>query len=156
MLKKIQKAILNYKMLLVVCFIFSISGFWGCASKNQSLIQRVEPNAINLASAEFPDEIFDKKLPKMTSDEYERLGDTLLSRGKLHIAYLQYERSLKSNPNNLRVEYKKGLALLLGGKSAEAIEQFNIVIESDPNFALAYEGLGRAFFHKKDYDSLQP
>jgi hypothetical protein len=51
-------------------------------------------------SNEFPDEVFDKKFPEMTSDEYERLGDALLSRGKLHIAYLQYERSLKINPNN--------------------------------------------------------
>jgi Flp pilus assembly protein TadD len=136
---------------VVICFIFSIFGFWGCASKNKSLIQRVDPNNIKPASTDFPNEIFDKKLPKMTSDEYERLGDTLLSRGKLHIAYLQYERSRQSNPNNLRVEYKKGLALLLGGKSDEAIGQFKIVLEKDRGFAKAYEGMGRALFHKKEY-----
>jgi tetratricopeptide (TPR) repeat protein len=155
MLKKIQKAILNYKTLVIIYFIFSTFGFWGCASRNKSLIQRMEPNVINPVSTEISDEIFDKKLPKMTSDEYERLGDTLLSRGKLHIAYLQYERSLQSNPNNLRAEYKKGLALLLGEKSDEAIGQFKIVLEKEPGYALAYEGLGRALFRKKEYDEAE-
>jgi hypothetical protein len=74
MLKKIQKAILNYKTLVVIYFIFSIFGFWGCASRNKSLIQRMEPNVINPVSTEISDEIFDKKLPKMTSDEYERIS----------------------------------------------------------------------------------
>ena len=89
------------------------------------------------------------------SDEYERLGDTLLRRGKLHIAYLQYERSLKVNPNNLRAEYKKGLALLLKKKNDAAIEQFYVVLEKDRNFALAYEGIGRALLNKKKYSEAE-
>ena len=57
-----------------------------------------------------------KPLPEITGDEYEQLGDTLLSKGNLYLAYVQYEKSLKLNPGTTRVEYKKGLALLLGGE----------------------------------------
>ena len=92
-----------------------------------------------------------KKLPEMTGDEYERLGDALLSKKNLYLAYVQYDKSLQMNPENLRVEYKKGLALLLGGKNDDAIQQFQIVIDINPNYAPAYEGIGRAYFQKKEY-----
>jgi Flp pilus assembly protein TadD len=145
----------NSKSILLVGFILTVFIIWGCASNNKSLIQKMEQDAAYSSSKAIPDEIFDKKLPEMTGDEYERLGDTLLSRGKLHIAYLQYERSLQANPDNLRVEYKKGLALLIGDKNDEAIEQFNMVIKKDARFAIAYEGLGRAYFHKNEYSKAE-
>jgi Flp pilus assembly protein TadD len=138
-------------ILLLGAMLLTIFVFWGCASNDKSRIQRIGKNSTPPATKALPDEILDKKFPEMTGDEYERLGDTLLSRGKLPIAFMQYERSLKQNPGNLRIEYKKGLALLLGRKDDEAISQFRIVLEKDSSFALAYEGLGRAFFHKKDY-----
>jgi tetratricopeptide (TPR) repeat protein len=148
---KEKQKLFRYQPALPLGFLLIIFVFWGCASNDKSRIRRVDKNAVIPVSTEFHDEVFDKKLPEMTGDEYERLGDTLLSRGKLHIAYLQYERSLQANPNNLRAEYKKGLALLLGKKSDEAIGQFKIVLEKDPNFAMAYEGIGRALFNKKEY-----
>jgi len=131
--------------------LFTIFLFWGCASNDKSRIQRVKQNSTPPVTNAFRDEILDKKLPEMTGDEYERLGDTLLSKGKLHIAFIQYERSLKQNPGNLRVEYKKGLALLLGKKNDEAINQFKIVLEKDTSFAMAYEGIGRALLNKNEY-----
>ena len=131
-IKEKQKKIECQTYLLIGFILTFFIIFLGCASNDKSHIQRLEKNAIPSASNKFPDEIFDRKLPEMTSDEYERLGDTLLSKGKLHIAYLQYERSLKANPDNLRVKYKKGLALLMGKKSDEAIMQFKIVLERDP------------------------
>jgi tetratricopeptide (TPR) repeat protein len=85
----------------------------------------------------------------LTADEYERLGDALLSRGNLPIAFLQYERSLKQNPDNIRIEYKKGLALLAGKKYDDAISQFQRVISKNPGYAKAYEGLGQAYYKKK-------
>ena len=92
-----------------------------------------------------------KALPEITGDEYEQLGDGLLNKGKLYLAYIQYEKSLKLKPENLRVEYKKGLALLLAEKNDDAIRQFEMVLKKDPKFDLAYEGLGRAYFQNKDF-----
>jgi Flp pilus assembly protein TadD len=93
-----------------------------------------------------------KDLPEITGDEYERMGDALLGQKKLYLAYVQYEKSLQLNPGNLRVEYKKGLALLLGSKNEDAIKQFQIVLDQNPDYAPAYEGIGRAHFQKKEYN----
>jgi len=92
-----------------------------------------------------------KALPEISGDEYEQLGDALLNKGKLYLAYVQYEKSLKLKPDNIRVEYKKGLTLLLGEKSDDAIRQFELVLKKEPKFELANEGLGRAYFQKKDF-----
>jgi Flp pilus assembly protein TadD len=109
--------------------------------------QKIQELAENQTAGELPG----KNLPDMTGDEYERLGDALLSKKNLYLAYVQYDKSLQMNPGNLRVEYKKGLALLLGGKNDDAIKQFQIVIDKNPNYAPAYEGIGRAYFQKKEY-----
>jgi Flp pilus assembly protein TadD len=97
------------------------------------------------------DKLNAKELPDPTSDEYETLGDALLRKGNLHLAYLQYEKSLQLKPDNNRVEYKKGLTLLIGNKNDDAITQFKKVLQKDSGYALADEGLGRAFFQKKEY-----
>ena len=104
-----------------------------------------------LAENQTADNLPAKDLPEMSGDEYERLGDALLSKNNLFLAFVQYEKSLKLNPGNMRVEYKKGMALLLGGKNDDAIKQFQIVIDKSSGYGPAYEGLGRAYFQKKEY-----
>lgn len=93
-----------------------------------------------------------KPMPEITSNEYEQYGDGLLSKGNLYLAYVNYEKSLKLKPDNPRVEYKKGLALVLAEKNDDAIQQFEIVLKKEPKFDLAYEGLGRAYFQKKELE----
>ena len=95
------------------------------------------------------------ELPPITGDEYERLGDALLGQKKFYMAYVQYEKSLGLNPGNVRVEYKQGLALLFGAKHLDAISQFKKILEKDPAYALAYEGIGRAYFQEKNYESAE-
>jgi Flp pilus assembly protein TadD len=94
-------------------------------------------------------------LPDPTGDEFERMGDALLGKESYYLAYVHYEKSLKLKPDNLRVEYKKGLTLLLAKKNDEAIKQFNLVLEKDPEYSLAYEGLGRAHFQKRSYSTAE-
>ena len=109
--------------------------------------QNIQELAENQTEGELPG----KDMPEMTGDEYERLGDALLSKKNLYLAYVQYDKSLQMNPENLRVEYKKGLTLLFGQKNDDAIKQFQLVIDKNPNYAPAYEGIGRAYFQKKEY-----
>jgi tetratricopeptide (TPR) repeat protein len=90
-------------------------------------------------------------LPEISGNEYEQLGDALLSKRNYYLAYVHYEKALKLETGNNRIEYKKGLALLLGNKHDDAIEQFQTVIKKDPKFAKAYEGIGKAYFGKRDY-----
>ena len=91
-------------------------------------------------------------LPEMTSDDYERLGDAHLSRGNLHMAFVQYEKALKLSPENTKVLYKKGLTFLIAKKNQEAIKEFQALIKKDQGHALAHEGIGRSFFQMKKYD----
>ena len=108
-----------------------------------------------LAEKQMQGDLPAKDLPEITGDEYERMGDALLSKKNLYLAYYQYEKSLQLNPGNLRVEHKKGLVLLLGGKNEDAIKQFQIVLDQNPDYAPVYEGIGRAHFQKKEYNQAE-
>lgn len=138
----------------------------GCAGKSKDMNSRLEygnpsykhmkdlpVNNMTLSSELV--EKSEKMLKEMTEGEYERLGDEYLNKGNLHTAYMNYEKAMEKKPGNLRIEYKKGLVLLLAKKYAEASGQFNTVIAKDSSFALAYEGLGRAYFLQKDYESAE-
>jgi tetratricopeptide (TPR) repeat protein len=142
-------------MLAAVLLCLSL-GLTGCITVDKGhQIEGVDEIPQDQNSSNADDILFNQKLPEMTADEYEMLGDALLKKADLHLAFLQYDRSLKLNPKNVRVEYKKGLAFLMGKKIDDAIEQFNLVLEKDSDYALAYEGLGRAFFQKKDVEQAE-
>ncbi len=132
----------------------------GCASSKKDI--RLLNEYRNLSRKEatmLPEEpvetVSSKTTPLSKSDEYERLGDISFSTGKLHMAFLYYEKSFALKPDNTRVIYKKGLALLLGKMNEEAITAFNEVLEKDPKYAPAYEGLGLVFFQMKNYDKAE-
>ena len=91
----------------------------------------------------------------MTPGELERLGDIYLGRDNLYMAFVQYEKSLKLDPDNIRVRYKKGLVLVLGGLIKDAIKEFKTVLKKEPNYALAYQGLGQAFLEARTYDKAE-
>ena len=116
------------------------------SGKNNSL-QKVREMASEQAVPPLPGQ----DLPEITGNEYEQLGDALLSKKNYYLAFVHYEKALKLNPGNNRIEYKKGLVLLLGDKHDDAIKQFQIVIKNEPEFARAYEGIGRAYFGKRNY-----
>jgi tetratricopeptide (TPR) repeat protein len=97
----------------------------------------------------------DKILGEMTKEQAEKLGDAYLSRGNFHLAYLEYEKALEQKPENIRLEYKKGLTLLMAGKTADAIKQFEKVIQKDSTYAPAFEGLGRSQFLNKNYQGAE-
>ena len=146
--------------LIIVAITFS-----GCAGKSKDM-QRLEygnpsykhvkelPVNKMALSTELADKS-EKMLQEMTEDEFEKLGDVHLSRGNLHTAYMNYEKALEKKPGNLRIRYKKGLTLLLGKNYTEAVNEFNGLIQKDPSFGQAYEGLGRAFFMQKDYEGAE-
>jgi len=120
----------------------------GCAAQEQNL--RTQGRYENLY------EPADKKtLPEMTSDEFEKSGDVLLSRGNLPRALVQYEKSLQLNPNNIELVYKKGLLFVIGGLNEDAIKEFQKVIKRRPWHALAYKGMGQALFQMKKYDEAE-
>jgi Flp pilus assembly protein TadD len=92
-----------------------------------------------------------KPLPEMTAEDFERAGDAYFNSRNLHMAFIQYEKALRLLPDNPRVQYKRGLLLVAAKMDDEAIQGFKTVLEKEPGNALAYEGLGEAFFQSKNY-----
>jgi len=149
----------HLKMLAAILFVILFL-FFGCAGgkgfhmeieTGNDSSQRIQ----ELAGKQMAEDRPVKDLPEITGDEYERMGDALLGQKKLYLAYIQYEKSLQLDPRNLRVEYKKGLVLLLGSKNEDAIKQFQILLDQDEEYAPAYEGMAGLIFKKRNIIELR-
>ncbi|MDD5207678.1 MAG: tetratricopeptide repeat protein, partial [Desulfobacterales bacterium] len=96
-----------------------------------------------------------KKLPEMTSDDYENSGDMYFGNGEFYMAYVQYEKALDLKPDNVRVMYKKGILFLFTDKYEDAAKEFQVLIKKAPDYASAYEGLGQALFQMRKYNEAE-
>ena len=140
-MKNQRDAFILYAVVLGV----TMSALFGCAASEKQL--SVEGNyTAHYAAANT------MAPPIMTADDYERLGDMYYDKDNLHNAFLQYEKSLGLQPDNFRVHYKKALSLLAGGMNKAAIKEFQAVLKINSDYALAYEGIGQAYFQMKKYD----
>ncbi|HXH13865.1 MAG TPA: tetratricopeptide repeat protein [Alphaproteobacteria bacterium] len=129
----------------------------GCASNNTPQALMGEYKKIlerQKAGMAFEDDVT-QKLPEMTAAEYERLGDTYLRQGNINMAYLQYDKALRMEPQQVRVRYKVGLLFLRRGSPDEALKEFQAILQHDTTFALAYEGIGQVLLQKANYDEAE-
>lgn len=85
-----------------------------------------------------------KDLPAMSSSDYERLGDTYLTRGQMGLARSKYQKALELDPRSWRLEYKIGSILLRQNAPGEALPYFQSMTVRDPNNSHGFEGVGRA------------
>lgn len=60
------------------------------------------------------------------------------------------EKFAQRKPDDKRVELRRGEIFLMGRNAEQALLSFQRAVESQPNQALAYYGLGRAWHLKKD------
>ena len=128
----------------------------GCASTDKTIpknedyekyLRKHSPAVDGKRSSYFPEETSNPKVvPELSSDTHEWSGDVHFKKGELRSAYLQYSKSLKLAPHNMRVHYKLGLVFLAGGLNEEAMAEFQEVITVEPEHELAYMGLGQVFF----------
>ena len=124
---------------------FSVGTLSGCATSGKQTKGDMK-YADHYASA-------DMSVPPITTAaDYERLGDMYYDKDNLYNAFLQYEKSLKLDPDNFRVLYKKGLSFLSGGMEEDALNDFQAVLKMKPDYALAYEGMGQAYFQINKYE----
>lgn len=138
---------IGYLMLMTISLSLA-----GCGASQLSLqpdiksakLASADQRFLNFQTADQSD-VLTRQLPAMTGMEHERMGDALLVRGDLHAAYLHYDKALQFDPDNIGLEYKKGLTLLNAGKGKEAARQFQAVLDKDPRYAPAHEGMGRSF-----------
>jgi len=131
----------------------------GCASQNraQATIQASEiRKMMERQKAELArEEAAAKKVPEMTAAGYEEAGDRYLGQGNLDMAFIHYQKSLQLDPKQVRLRYKMGSLFLEKRMLQEAQKEFEEVLRSSPDDALAYEGLGRASFLSGQLDKAE-
>jgi Flp pilus assembly protein TadD len=140
--------------------ILLISGAGGCAKKGArdfpSLgnIFKQDPyeKLLERQQASVPPELdAGRKLPEMTEADHERLGDRYFNEGKLEMAFLQYSKILRKNPDNAVVLCKRGMVFLRKGMNDSAMQDFQTVLRKDSTHAAAHQGMGQAYFKIKNY-----
>ncbi len=119
--------------------------FWlfGCVTKEMTTFKTVpehyQPIIEQQKAGISPDQNFLRKLPDMTAEELEDLGDTYIKQDNLAMAIAQYNQALKMDPARVVTRYKYGVLLLKTGLPKEALGQFQKILEHDEEFARGYE-----------------
>jgi Flp pilus assembly protein TadD len=130
--------------------IFLAVALMGCASRNtpqtQLIRQASEYRQMMDRQKASADEEALKKVPPLTAEGYEKLGDQYFLQGKPDIAFKNYYEALRLQPGQIRVRYKIGRLFLEKGIQEEAEKEFQGILEKNSDYALAHDGLGRVYF----------
>ena len=145
------------KIILLLSILGIILLLWGCAGRkdqreafNGKEYKKLTQLMKEKQRAATQEEDALNKKSDMTAQEYERLGDTYLRQGQREMAFLQYDRALRQDPNQPGIRYKQGRLFLEKGMTEEAGKEFQGILRLDPQYALAYEGMGWFFFKKNE------
>jgi len=156
---QIQRYLTNLGKLFIIGIILtSLSVLGGCASLGKSSEKEVDYNRLYELQMEkqfaaLPQDPGAQKKPsEMTAKDYELLGDMLLERGQLHLAYTKYDQALQRDPQNIGLHYKKGVTLLRGGLHQDSIAEFEKILKTNPAHAPANLGMGQAYFKLNDFE----
>lgn len=80
----------------------------------------------------------------------------LLNQGKVDDAWREINKILEKDPDNIMAKNVKGNVLGRGyGRLDEALLIFKEIVETDPNFASAWENMGICYALKKDFDNAE-
>ncbi|MGD0229479.1 MAG: tetratricopeptide repeat protein [Syntrophorhabdales bacterium] len=139
---------------LALAIVFAL---FGCASKQAAQpvasrdgeyrrmleLQKQKTNMI-------ADELAQKRLPELTAEDHDRLGDRFITQGDVSHAFLEYQKALGMKPGLASTRYKVGRLILKEGHPEEALAQFEMIEKQDPGNALAHLGKGMVRFAKGD------
>lgn len=147
-----------YPCLALLIFTLLATALSGCAgSQHRGISKPREPFFSKQDQSDLAeDPVLDQKLPEMTAEEREALGDRHFNAKDYYLAYLQYGKALQLNPDNVRLQYKQGMLFLASAKYKDAAGAFTGVIVKEPANAAAHEGLGTALFEMQAYDRAIP
>jgi Tfp pilus assembly protein PilF len=81
------------------------------------------------------EQVVTQKLPEMTAEECERLGDRYLAQGNMDMAFIHYQKALHADPKQVRFRYKVGYLFLERGMVKEAQAEFQEIVKSNPGYA---------------------
>lgn len=93
-----------------------------------------------------------KKLGEPDAAEMERLGDQQIIQGNPNMAFVYYDKAVKMDPLRHGVYYKRGMLLISRGLLDAASAEFDQILKTAPDYALAHEGKGRIALIRGDLD----
>ncbi|MGA2734799.1 MAG: tetratricopeptide repeat protein [Syntrophobacteraceae bacterium] len=131
-------------------------GVFGCASNNSPATGQSDHSKQLEQQKRIPQELVSpKKLPEMTDEDYERLGDSFVQQGNLEKGFIQYDKLLQKKPGNSRLLYKRGMVFLVKDRSIEALGDFQEALKKEPGNALLHQGAGEALYKLKRADEAE-
>jgi len=135
----------------------ALIGLGGCASNRPQAIQANEYRKMleRQKAEQLSEPKATEKIPEMTADDYERLGDRYLSQGNLDMAFIQYQKALGFDSDPVRIHHKLGILFLEKGLLREAEAEFQQVLNSKPNDASIHEGLGKVAFRMDRFEEAE-
>ncbi len=72
------------------------------------------------------------------------MGDVFFAQQNFGMAFVEYGKALKANPTRTAVRRKLGYLMLKKGFPADALSEFNAILEKDPRHVQALEGKATA------------
>jgi len=134
---------------ILICLWITATMIGGCSfgkSQQQDLVKEYRKGAKMQKAPLAKEEEKQIMAPELGAEEYERLGNLYLSQGDMDLAFLQFDKALRTDHSRIRIHYKLGRLFLEKGMSEEAGKEFQKILKVTSNYALAYDGMGRVFF----------
>jgi len=132
----------------VVVMVVALLLVSGCGTSRTAAVDKqyqrmVEQQQIKNQAEE--DTASEAKLPPVNDPEaLERMGDAYLKTGNPGLAFFEYGKALKADPNRLRTRQKLAYLMLKRGMSAEAISEFDTILKKTPGDTGALQGKATA------------
>lgn len=144
---------------IAVCngiFLFAvIAGIAGCATqKEPQVFSKEEIKERKMIEIQKQEDLIAsekeilEKIPEMTAEDYEKLGDNYVQQNNTDMAFIQYHKAVLLDPQKNDIRYKLGRLFLTRGMFDEAMAEFEAIGKNDTRNAFAYEGKGMVFLAK--------
>jgi tetratricopeptide (TPR) repeat protein len=124
----------------------------GCASQKNALTassdkhyqKMLDQQKMKAAAADDTAPVPLEKIPENDPNAIEQMGDMYLRQGNHDMAFIQYGKALRIDPNRLSVRQKVAHLYLRKELAAEALNEFDIILAKDKLNAGALQGKATA------------
>jgi len=82
---------------------------------------------------------------------HNKMGIAYLNEGKLQLAFVEFQKAIKMDPNNKEIVYNLGLVYFQLEDYVNAGQYFRKAVTLDPKFANAYNNLGATHMQLKQW-----
>ena len=98
--------------------------------------------------------ILEKRNSPSEVDTYLKLGNVYLNSGMVDNALKEYEKALKTHPDNPRVHYALGNVYQENGEIDKAEKSYKRAVEISPQYLKAHEGLAQIYEKKGEKEKV--